>query len=46
MKSILELTIFVNSNNIDTITSFNSGMTRLKDLTDELFEKNKELQEV
>ena len=30
-----------NTNNIDTITSFNSGMTRLKDLTDELFEKNK-----
>jgi len=34
-----------NTNNIDTITSFNSGMTRLKDLTDELFEKNKSLQE-
>ena len=30
-----------NPNNIDTITSFNSGMTRLKELTDELFESNK-----
>ena len=34
-----------NPNNIDTITSFNSGMTRLKELTDELFESNKSLQE-
>ena len=34
-----------NTNNIDTISSFNSGMSRLKELTDELFEKNKSLQE-
>ena len=34
-----------NTNNIDTITSFNNGMSRLKELTDELFEKNKSLQE-
>ena len=34
-----------NPNNIDTITSFNSGMTRLKELTDELFDSNKSLQE-
>ena len=37
--------IMNNPNNIDTITSFNSGMTRLKELTDELFESNKSLQE-
>jgi len=34
-----------NPNNIDTISSFNSGMSRLKELTDELFEKNRSLQE-
>ena len=34
-----------NPNNIDTISSFNSGMTRLKELTDELFDSNKSLQE-
>jgi len=44
-KDLLPKNNMTNSNNIDTITSFNSGMTRLKDLTDELFEKNKELQE-
>ena len=44
-KDLLPKNNMNNSNNIDTITSFNSGMTRLKDLTDELFEKNKSLQE-
>jgi cell division protein FtsB len=44
-KDLLPKNNMTNSNNIDTITSFNNGMTRLKDLTDELFEKNKSLQE-
>jgi len=44
-KDLLPKNNMTNSNNIDTITSFNSGMTRLKDLTDELFVSNKSLQE-
>ena len=44
-KDLLPKNNMNNTNNIDTITSFNSGMTRLKDLTDDLFEKNKSLQE-
>ena len=34
-----------NNNNINTIDTFNNSMKKMKELTDDLFEKNKTLQE-